>query len=440
MRLIASRSGPLRGDVAVPGDKSISHRALLLGALATGRSAVRGLLEGEDVRATWQALAALGVTIERDGDAVGVHGVGVGGLRAPTDILDLGNAGTGVRLLMGLLAGHGFASTLTGDASLRRRPMGRVLRPLAGMGVRYLAREGDRLPLTMLGSDALQPLAYASPVASAQVKSAILLAGLHALGETRVSEPVPSRDHTETMLAAMGATVTRSVDEDGRPTVALMGRPELRPFDLDVPADPSSAAFPLVAALLRPGSSVTLRNVMLNPTRAGLFDVLRQMGADIVERDRRQLAGEAVADLVVTGSELLGIEVPEAVAASMIDEYPVLAVAAALASGRTVMRGIGELRVKESDRLAAMANGLEAAGLAVEAGPDWLAVTGTGGAAPAGGNRVDAGHDHRIAMSFLVLGQTSAAPIAVDGAETIATSFPGFVELMQGLGCGLQVA
>ncbi|TVQ37331.1 MAG: 3-phosphoshikimate 1-carboxyvinyltransferase [Geminicoccaceae bacterium] len=438
MRLTAYPSGPLRGTVAVPGDKSISHRALLLGALASGTSTIRGLLEGEDVRATWQALGKLGVPIERAGDAVVVHGVGVGGLRAPDDVLDLGNAGTGVRLLMGVLAGHGFAATLTGDASLRRRPMGRVLRPLQQMGVRVSGQDGDRLPLTMTGSDQLMPIAYASPVASAQVKSAVLLAGLHAMGVTEVSEPSPSRDHTETMLAAMGAVIQRGYDAAGRPTVAITGQPELRPFELDVPGDPSSAAFPLAAALLQPGSEVVIRQIGMNPTRTGLIEVLQLMGADIALENAANLAGEAVADLVVRGSALRGIEVPPEMAPSMIDEYPILAVAAAFAEGTTLMQGIGELRVKESDRLQAMADGLTAAGVRAAAGPDWLRVEGGRGVRPQGGNVVDAQHDHRIAMSFAVLGLNAAAPITVDGAETIATSFPGFVELMQLLGARVE--
>ncbi|MFW5834261.1 MAG: 3-phosphoshikimate 1-carboxyvinyltransferase, partial [Pseudomonadota bacterium] len=436
----ARPSGPLEGDVAVPGDKSISHRSLLLGALAVGTSTIRGLLEGEDVRATWQALDRLGVPIARRGDTIEVQGVGVGGLRAPSDVLDLGNAGTGVRLLMGVLAGHGFPATLTGDASLRRRPMGRVLRPLAEMGVTFTATDGDRLPLTLTGLDQLLPIAYPSPVASAQVKSAVLLAGLHAPGITEVSEPSPSRDHTETMLAAMGAVIERGWDAAGRPRVAITGQPELRPLDVDVPGDPSSAAFPLVAALLRRGSAVTIRRIGMNPTRSGLIEVLQLMGARIRLSKMANLAGEAVADLEVEASGLRGIEVPPEMAPAMIDEYPILAVAAAFAEGRTLMQGIGELRVKESDRLAAMAAGLAAAGVTVEAGSDWLAVDGRGGLAPPGGNRVDAGHDHRIAMSFAVLGLAAREPIVIDGAETIATSFPGFVELMRGLGAALEVA
>ena len=440
MDLISHASTSLAGDAQLPGDKSISHRALLLGALACGTSRIEGLLDGADVRATRAALEALGVVVERTAGAVEVAGLGVGGLQAPTDVVDLGNSGTGVRLLMGVLAGHDFSAFLTGDASLRRRPMGRVSEPLAAMGARFTASPGGRLPLVVTGPARLQPLHWESPVASAQVKSAILLAGLHAAGRTSVTEPAPSRDHTENMLAAMGATVSRETLEDGRRRVAVDGEPELAPLRLTVPADPSSAAFPLVAALLVPGSTVRLPGVGLNPTRTGLLDVLARMGADIVVEERREHGGEPVGDLEVRGDELAAVEVPPAAAPAMIDEYPILAVAAALARGRTVMHGLGELRVKETDRLAAMAAGLAAAGVEVEAGEDWLAVTGSGGVAPPGGAVVDADHDHRIAMSFAVLGLAARDTIRVRGAETIETSFPGFVELMVGLGARLETA
>ena len=440
MDLISHASTSLAGDARLPGDKSISHRALLLGALACGTSRIEGLLEGADVRATRAALEALGVVVERTAGVVEVAGLGVGGLQAPSDVIDLGNSGTGVRLLMGVLAGHDFSAFLTGDASLRRRPMGRVGEPLAAMGAGFTTSPGGRLPLVVTGPPRLQPLQWESPIASAQVKSAILLAGLHAAGRTSVTEPALSRDHTENMLAAMGATVGRETLDDGRRRVAVDGEPELAPLRLTVPADPSSAAFPLVAALLVPGSTVRLPGVGLNPTRTGLLDVLARMGADIVVEERRELGGEPVGDLVVRGGELAAVEVPPAAAPAMIDEYPILAVAAALARGRTVMRGIGELRVKETDRLAAMAAGLAAAGVEVEAGEDWLAVTGSGGAAPRGGAVVDADHDHRIAMSFAVLGLAARDRIRVRGAETIETSFPGFVELMVGLGARLETA
>ncbi len=438
MQLVSHASGPLEGRVALPGDKSISHRALLLGALAVGTSEIKGLLDGADVRATWAALERLGVTIERAAGVVRVHGVGTGGLAAPDDVLDLGNSGTGARLLMGILAGHPFPAVLTGDASLRKRPMARIVEPLARMGATFTARAGGRLPLAMRGLARPLAVEHASAVASAQVKSAILLAGLHAPGRTSVSEPARSRDHTENMLAAMGAHVVAETTADGRHRVAVDGEVELAPLTVEVPADPSSAAFPAVAALATAGSAVRLDGVGLNPTRTGLFDVLREMGAALAIENRRTLGGEPVGDLVVRAAPLQGVEVAAERAPAMIDEYPILAVAAALARGRTVMRGIAELRVKETDRLSAVAAGLAAAGVAVEAGEDWLAVTGTGGAAPAGGITVDARHDHRIAMSFAVLGLASDEPITVAGAETIATSFPGFVPLMRSLGARLD--
>jgi 3-phosphoshikimate 1-carboxyvinyltransferase len=440
MELIAHASPPLVGEAILPGDKSISHRALLLGALACGPSRIHGLLDGEDVRATRRALEALGVAVARTAGAVEVAGLGAGGLHAPGDVLDLGNSGTGARLLMGVLAGHDFPAFLTGDASLRRRPMGRVTAPLAAMGATFTATAGDRLPLVVTGPPRLQPIAHVSPVASAQVKSAVLLAGLHAPGRSSIVEPARSRDHTENMLAAMGAVVRRDTLADGRHQVAVDGEVELAPLTLTVPADPSSAAFPLVAALGVPGSRVRLPGVGLNATRAGLLDVLARMGARIVVENRRTVGGEPVGDLIVEASALRGVDVEAEIAPTLIDEYPILAVAAARAEGRTVMRGIGELRVKETDRIAATAAGLEAAGIGVEAGADWLAVTGTGGAAAAGGAVVDADHDHRIAMSFAVLGLTAAAAVRVRGAETIATSFPGFVELMTALGARLEAA
>ncbi len=440
MELIAHASDPLAGEAVLPGDKSISHRALLLGALACGTSRIEGLLEGEDVRATRRALEALGVAVARRAGTVEVAGLGVGGLHAPRDVLDLGNAGTGARLLMGVLAGHDFPAFLTGDASLRRRPMGRIVEPLAAMGARVTATAGGRLPLVITGPARLQPIAYESPVASAQVKSAVLLAGLHAPGRTSVVEPAPSRDHTENMLAAMGAEVARDTLADGRHRVAVDGEVELRPLTLTVPADPSSAAFPMVAALALPGSTVRLPGIGLNPTRTGLFDVLVRMGARIEVANRRTLGGEPVGDLAVTAGPLRAVDVPPEAAPAMIDEYPVLAVAAAFAEGRTTMRGLGELRVKESDRLRAMASGLAAAGVEVEAGEDWLAVQGNAGEPVAGGARVDAEHDHRIAMSFAVLGLGARRPVRIEGAETIETSFPGFVELMAQLGARLATA
>ncbi len=440
MDLVAEPSGPLRGRVVLPGDKSISHRALLLGALAIGTTEIEGLLESEDVQATRRALGQLGVRIERAGDRVLVHGVGLGGLGPADDVIDLGNAGTATRLLLGVLAAHGFVTFLTGDASLRRRPMSRVLDPLTAMGAEAVVRDGGRLPLAMIGTDSLRPIKHNSPVASGQIKSAVLLAGLHAPGETSVREPAPSRDHTETMLAAMGAEFEQTTLAEGGNEVTVRGQPELRPLTLHVPADPSSAAFPLVAASLVPGSEVRLDAVGMNPTRAGLLAVLEAMGATVEAANHRSMGGEPVADLVVRAGPLRAIDVPAERAPAMIDEYPILAVAAALATGRTVMHGLGELRVKETDRLTAMATGLAAAGVQVEAGDDWLAVTGTGGAPPTAGIRVDPKHDHRIAMSFAVLGLVGAAPITVNGAETIATSFPDFAQIMQGLGARLTTA
>ena len=433
MQLRASPHPKLAGTVAVPGDKSISHRSLMFAALAVGESRIEGLLAGEDVLATARALRALGAAIERDASGTWrVDGVGVGGLCEPGCVLDMGNAGTGARLLLGILAGHPQTSFMTGDASLCSRPMGRVIAPLRAMGAGFLARSGNRLPLAVTGRNDLVPLIWRSPVASAQIKSAVLLAGLHAPGETTIIEPMPSRDHTERMLSGMGAMISSEPAEGGGLAVTIRGQPELAPQSFLVPGDPSSAAFPLVAALLTPDARVTIEGVGMNPLRTGLLTTLLEMGAVLEVANRREIAGEAVGDLVVTGSALTGVEVPPERAPSMIDEYPVLAVAAALARGRTVMRGLAELRVKESDRLKAMAQGLAACGVKVEVEGDDLVVQG--GTRPAGGARIDAHLDHRIAMSFLVLGGRAAAPVIVDGAETIETSFPGFAALMNKLG------
>lgn len=424
----------LHGELTAPGDKSISHRALMFGALAVGRTTISGLLEGEDVRSTAAAVAALGARVERTGPgAWQVDGVGVGGLSEPETVLDLGNSGTGARLLMGLVAGHPISATFTGDASLSGRPMGRVTKPLQQMGARFQGREGDRLPMTVTGPETVMPISYDSPVASAQVKSAILLAGLNAPGITTVREPKPSRDHTENMLRQFGAEVVSEPDGAGR-IVRLTGQPELSPQQITVPGDPSSAAFATVAALLSPGSAVTVRNVGINPLRAGLFEVLRAMGGDLRYSSERTQGGEPVADLVIHGGSLGGTVAPPENAAAMIDEYPILCIAAALADGRTEMRGIEELRVKESDRIARMVEGLRAAGVTVEEHEDGMTVTGSAGKAPVGGCTIDAGHDHRIAMSFLVLGLFCREPITVTGAETIATSYPDFVSHMTGLG------
>lgn len=434
--LVSHPAGALVGLVRVPGDKSISHRALMLGALAVGETTIEGLLEGEDVLRTAAAMRALGAVAQRGEDGIWrVQGRGIGGLVEPEDVLDLGNAGTGARLLMGLLATHGLTAFLTGDASLRRRPMARVATPLRQMGAEILARGGDRLPCAVIGTVEPMPITYRLPVPSAQVKSAILLAGLNTPGETTVIEPEPTRDHTELMLRHYGATVRVETLPEGR-AVTVTGQPELAGRALRVPADPSSAAFPLVAALIRPGSEVRLMGVGMNPHRIGLIETLREMGADIAIANARSEAGEPVADLTVRASELRGVDVSPERAPSMIDEYPILAVAAACARGRTVMRGLAELRVKESDRLAAVAGGLARCGVKVEAGEDSLVVEGDG-SAPAGGATIASGLDHRIAMAFLVLGLAAKAPVGVDDATPIETSFPGFVTLMNGLGARL---
>jgi 3-phosphoshikimate 1-carboxyvinyltransferase len=388
------------------------------------------------VRHTAAALQSLGVTVNRDGPgAWRVNGVGVGGLTPPDDVIDLGNSGTAARLLCGLLAGHGFTTVLTGDASLRSRPMGRVVTPLTAMGVTFQANDGDRMPLTVTGSDDLRPTAYTLPVASAQVKSAVLLAGLHAPGETSVVEPRPTRDHSERMLSHFGADIRVEAEGDGR-RITVTGQPELIPAAIAVPADPSSAAFPAVAALLVAGSEITLPGLCVNPTRTGLYTTLAEMGADLSWDNERVEGGEPVADLTIRASQLTGVEVPADRAPAMIDEYPVLAMAAACATGTSVFHGVGELRHKESDRLAAVAAGLAACGVAVEEGADSLTIHGTG-KAPAGGAAIAAALDHRIAMSFLVLGLASEAPISIDDATSIETSFPDFADAMVGLGADI---
>ena len=430
--LTAEATGPLAGTAHIPGDKSVSHRALILGALSVGETRIEGLLEGEDVLRTAAAMQAFGAEVAREGGAWVVHGVGVGGFREPGDVIDCGNAGTGVRLVMGAMATTAITATFTGDASLRRRPMGRVTDPLALFGARAYGRLGGLLPLTLVGADTPLPVQYTLPVPSAQVKSAVLLAGLNAPGETIVIEREPTRDHTERMLAGFGARLAVETTAEGR-VIRLMGQPELAPQRIAVPRDPSSAAFPVAAALMVPGSEVRVPGVAMNPTRAGLYDTLVEMGADIAFENRREEGGEPVADLVVRHGALRGVEVPPERAASMIDEYPVLAAVAATAEGRTAMRGIGEMRVKESDRIAAMARGLAACGVSVEEGEDWLAVEGRPGDVP-GGATVATEMDHRIAMAFLCLGLAARRPVTVDDAGPIATSFPDFVPLMRGLG------
>lgn len=437
--MIAEASGPLSGAAEIPGDKSISHRALILGALAVGRTRIGGLLEGQDVLDTAQAMRAFGATVTRVAPgAWEVDGVGVGGFAEPETVIDCGNSGTGVRLIMGAMATTPIAATFTGDASLNRRPMGRVTGPLALFGAQAWGRSGGRLPMTVIGATEPVPVRYRLPVPSAQVKSAILLAGLNAPGETCVIEPEATRDHTERMLRAFGAEVAVADDAEGR-IITLKGQPELSPQTVSVPRDPSSAAFPVCAALIVPGSAITVPGVSQNPTRNGLFTTLVEMGADLGFENPREEGGEPVADLRVryTGS-LKGVETPPERAASMIDEFPVLAALAACAEGRTIMRGVKELRVKESDRIDAMARGLEACGVRVEEDDDTFTVHGRGSARVPGGATVESRLDHRIAMSFLVLGLAARSPIRVDDGAPIATSFPSFEPLMQGLGATLR--
>src|SRR5580700_8163494 len=429
-------AAPLSGTVGVPGDKSISHRALMLGALAVGRTEIKGLLEGEDVLATAAALRLMGAGIERreDGHWL-VDGVGVGGLAEPEDVIDLGNSGTSARLLLGILATHPFTAFVTGDASLRRRPMRRVIDPLSRFGAQFLAREGGWLPLAVTGAASPVPQTYRLPVPSAQVKSAVLLAGLNTPGETTVIEPQQTRDHTERMLGHFGAKVTIEAAAEGGRHITVEGHPELVAAPITVPGDPSSAAFPLVAALIVPGSEVTITGVGLNPTRSGLLECLNEMGADIALQNERTEGGEPVADLRVRAGLLKGADIPPERAPRMIDEYPILAIAAACAKGRTIMRGLAELRVKESDRLAGIATGLAACGVRVTIEGDDLIVDGAGNF-PVGGATIATRLDHRIAMAFLVLGLAADEPVAIDDARTIASSFPGFVRLMNQLGAG----
>jgi len=435
--LTAKRGGPLRGRVRAPGDKSISHRSLILGALARGTTEIEGLLEGDDVLRTAAAMRSFGAKVERLGE--GRWRVeGQGGFSEPCDVIDCGNAGTGVRLIMGAMAGFPFAATFTGDESLRGRPMRRVLTPLAQMGATFMGRSNGRLPLTLQGG-ALKHLSYRLPEPSAQVKSAVLLAGLHADGGAQVIEPEATRDHTERMLRAFGAVVEVEDKADGR-WITLPGGQALTGTQVRVPGDPSSAAFPLVAALVTPGSEVTVEGVLLNVLRTGLFTTLQEMGADLTISNAREESGELVGDLTARHSALKGVEVPPERAPSMIDEYPILAVAAAFADGATAMRGIGEMRVKESDRIALMAAGLSSCGVGVEEEPEALIVVGSarGNHPVRGGGKVTTKGDHRIAMSHLVMGLASDETVAVDEPGMIATSFPGFVELMRGLGADIS--
>ena len=435
--LLARRpAGPLTGVARVPGDKSISHRALMFAALAVGETRIEGLLEGEDVLRTAAAMRALGAEVVQDGATWRVAGRGIGALTEPADALDMGNSGTAARLLTGMLASHHLFAVMTGDASLRSRPMRRVTEPLAACGARFTARSGGRLPLAIEGARDALPIEYRLPVASAQVKSALLLAGLNAPGWTRVEEPLATRDHSENMLRHFGAEVHVEAAGPER-VIRLLGQPELRARDVVVPADPSSAAFPIVAALLVPGSAISLPGVGLNPLRTGLLTTLREMGANITVQNERLEGGEPVGDLAVRHTALRAVDVPPERAPSMIDEYPILAIAAAFATGITRMRGLAELRVKESDRLSATAAMLKAAGAAVSIEGDDLLVEGTG-RPPSGGAIIETHMDHRLAMSALVLGLATEAPVGVDDAAFIETSFPGFAALMRGLGADIS--
>ncbi|MGR3760306.1 3-phosphoshikimate 1-carboxyvinyltransferase [Roseobacteraceae bacterium NS-SX3] len=439
--MTSRRADPLTGVAEVPGDKSISHRSLILGAMAVGETRISGLLEGEDVLDTAKAMQAFGAeVVNHGGGNWSVFGVGVGGFAEPGSVIDCGNSGTGVRLIMGAMATSPITATFTGDASLNKRPMARVTDPLALFGTQSVGRSGGRLPMTIVGAADPVPVRYEVPVPSAQVKSAVLLAGLNAPGKTVVIEKEATRDHTERMLAGFGAGITTEETEEGR-VITLTGRPELKPQEIAVPRDPSSAAFPVCAALITPGSDVLVPNIGLNPTRAGLFYTLQDMGADLTFENMREEGGEPVADLRAKYSpDMKGIEVPPERAASMIDEYPVLSVVASFAEGKTMMAGVKELRVKESDRIDAMARGLRANGVTVEEGEDWWEVTGLGPEGVPGGATCESFLDHRIAMSFMVMGMAAQNPVSVDDGTPIATSFPVFTPLMTALGAKLESA
>ncbi|WP_300070938.1 3-phosphoshikimate 1-carboxyvinyltransferase [uncultured Ruegeria sp.] len=431
--------GPLAGTAEVPGDKSISHRSLILGAMAVGETKISGLLEGEDVLDTAKAMRAFGAEVTDHGNGEWtVHGVGVGGFAEPDQVIDCGNSGTGVRLIMGAMATCPISATFTGDASLNKRPMARVTDPLALFGTQSVGRSGGRLPMTIVGAAEPVPVRYEVPVPSAQVKSAVLLAGLNAPGKTVVIEKEATRDHSERMLAGFGAEITVEDIDEGR-VITLTGRPELKPQVIAVPRDPSSAAFPVCAALITPGSDVLIPGIGLNPTRAGLFATLRDMGANLTYENEREEGGEPVADLRARYSpDMRGIKVPPERAASMIDEYPVLSVVAANATGTTMMGGVKELRVKESDRIDAMARGLRANGVTVDEGDDWWSVDGLGIGGVTGGGTCESFLDHRIAMSFMVMGMGAKTPVSVDDGGPIATSFPIFEPLMAALGAKVQ--
>ncbi|MCC6597838.1 MAG: 3-phosphoshikimate 1-carboxyvinyltransferase [Alphaproteobacteria bacterium] len=436
--LISKKAKPLSGTARVPGDKSISHRALMFGALTIGETMISGLLEGEDVLHTAAAMRAMGAKVEKSADGLWrTYGVGIGGLRQPENPLEMGNSGTSARLLIGLVGGHPIRTTFTGDPSLSKRPMRRVMTPLEMMGATFTATNGDKLPLTVTGPEDTLAIEYRLPVASAQVKSAILLAGLNARGTTTVIETIPTRDHTENMLRHFGVDVETQILEDGAHAISLRGQQTLQPGAIDVPGDPSSAAFPAVAALLHSGSEIRLSNIGMGERRNGLYLTLREMGADITFQHERLQGGEKVADMLIRGTgPLKGIHVNPALVPSMIDEFPALAMAAACAQGTTVMTNLAELRVKESDRLLMVANGLKACGVHLEMGEDSLTIHGTG-QPPKGGARIETALDHRIAMSFLVLGSATPEPITIDDGAPIKTSFPNFITLMNDLGCDI---
>lgn len=438
------RCDKITGHAPIPGDKSISHRSLMFGGLAIGETRITGLLEGEDVHCTAEAMRQMGATITRHNNGVWTcNGVGIGGLKEPENILDMGNSGTSTRLLMGLVGGHPIQATFAGDASLSKRPMNRVIKPLAEMGITVSAREGGRLPLTIKGPETVQPIEYTLPVASAQVKSAILLAGLSAMGQTTVIEQTPTRDHTENMLRHFGVRVDVDDLKTGGQKISVTGQQDLIAADILVPSDPSSAGFPIVAALINKGSEITLSNILMNDRRAGLYETLIEMGANIAYSNERVEGGEPVCDMTIKGTNILkGITVPESRVPSMIDEFPVLAVAASCAQGTTTMSGLEELRVKESDRLLMMYEGLKACGVNLEMGESSLTIHGTG-TPPKGlqtSATIETALDHRIAMSFLILGTATQKPVTIDDVAPIRTSFPNFVDLMNDLGAKMMTA
>jgi len=438
-QLTSHKSGALKGDATIPGDKSISHRSIMFGSLAEGLTTVTGLLEGEDVFATAAAMRAFGAKITKNDDnSYTIQGVGIGNLKTPTATLDMGNSGTSTRLLMGIIAGANITATLEGDASLTKRPMSRVIKPLEQMGATIIAQEGGRLPLTITGSTALKAITYEMPVASAQVKSCLLLAGLTAQGTTTIIENHPTRDHTENMLSAFGVELDIKPQQDESKAISVRGGQHLTPTNITVPSDPSSAAFPVVAALINQGSDITCNAVGLSPTRDGLYTTLIEMGADITINNKRKRGGEIIGDLHIKGSRpLKGITVPASRVPSMVDEFPILFIAAACAQGTTHMSGLAELRVKESDRLGVMAEGLKACGVKLDMGEDTLTIHGTG-TAPKGGATIATHLDHRIAMSFLILGTATQEPVRIDDAEPIKTSFPNFITLMTDLGADIK--